>query len=153
MRKPVDRCACIEGITGSILLNCIILPFVHVYAWVWFASWKVQSSFFSFFASHAAFWNLCEVIIPVCKLCCLEILAVLCWTGTNKTAFSHWESDLSFFISPKLEPILILWSLHSADLDSDCHAHCSGEKKSHLYICKLCIFGEQHTYCTEILQC
>ena len=25
MKKPVDRCACVEGITRSMLLNCIIL--------------------------------------------------------------------------------------------------------------------------------
>lgn len=31
MKKPFDRCACVEGITRSKLLNCIILHLVHVY--------------------------------------------------------------------------------------------------------------------------
>ena len=122
--------------------------------------------FFSFFLSHTAFWNLCEVIIPACVLCCLELLAVLSWeehcrfpTGPNKTAFSLWESDLCFFISPKLEAILILQSLFFTDLDSDFNAYCCGreEKKkalifftsaSHVFF----LGSNPQTYCTETLQ-
>lgn len=72
-------------------------------------------------------------------------------TGPNETAFSLWENDLCFFISPKLEAILIFQSLHFTDLDSDCHAYCWGEKKrkknSHVYF-----WGDNtQMYCTESL--
>lgn len=63
-------------------------------------------------------------------LCCLELWSVFYWeehfwfpTGPNKITFSPWESDLCFFISPKIEAILILQSLHFAELDSDFPAY------------------------------
>lgn len=161
-KKPVDR-SCVQGITRSMLHDCNILPLAHVYTWVCPASWEGQSSLFCFFfLPHAAFWNICEVIIPMHMLCCLELLAVLSWeehcwfpTGPNRAAFSLWESDLCFFISPKLDAILILQSLYFTDLDSDFHACCCGEgekKKSMdlLHDCKSCfLFGgtiQRHLY-------
>lgn len=89
MKKPVTRCACVEGITRSVLLNRIILPLADVYTWVCPASWEVQNSF--------------SFLIPRCFLklmqsCHPHVQAVLLGTfgcrfpiRSNKPAFSLWE--------------------------------------------------------------
>jgi len=55
VKKPVDRCACVEAVTRSMLLNCIILPFSHLLMYtIGFAMQvgKCKALFFFFFISH-----------------------------------------------------------------------------------------------------
>lgn len=54
MKKPVNRCACVEGTEKSMLFNCIILPLAHVDTWVGPANWKVQSWLVFFLLSPSA---------------------------------------------------------------------------------------------------
>lgn len=83
MKKPVDRRACVEGIIWCMLPNCTILLLAYVHTLVCPASWEVQSLFlvFFFFKSHAAFWNLSQVVIPMCMLCCLELVGYVILGG------------------------------------------------------------------------